>query len=296
MKLYDQTFILEPTNINYVIKDHFPDPNSFKNKIGVAVSGGLESTLIAKIALEIYGRDRVVLLYSDNMFSSNTKEINESIEVNVKNLKNIFGFEPVYLDIDSALHFKDIFSSIEKIYQDLFDKHQVDITLWGFTKLFFDVAEFKEDLSATHDDVVKICFADPKKYYSVIEGFHLDTGLYTKYVKDLDIPDVVYKMLRYEDQNKKRLLRPFEVLDKPEVVDLYRQLGILDLAHKTHSCITETVFKYNLHCGRCFNCQQRYDAFATLGIPDLTNYNSNFVVTSRKALEEAMTKRIHNAD
>jgi 7-cyano-7-deazaguanine synthase in queuosine biosynthesis len=296
MNLYEQSFILKPTNTKYVIKDHFPDPNSFKNKIGVATSGGMESTLIAKIALEIYGEDRVVLIYSDNMFSANSKDLNENIEVNVKKLKKIFGIEPKYLDIDSSLHFRDIFSSVEKIYDDLSSKFNVDLTLWGFTKLFFDVAEFKEDLLATHDDVERRCFADPEKYYSVIEGFHLDTGLFTKYVKDLDIPDVVYKMIRHEDQNKKRLLRPLQILDKPEVVDLYKQLGIMEMVYETSSCITETVSKLGLHCGRCFNCQQRYDAFATLGLEDKTKYKSNFVEQARKEMEEAMRKRLANAD
>jgi len=296
MNIYNRSFTLTPTDINYVIKDHFPDPDSFDNKIAVAVSGGLESTLIAKIALEIYGVDRVVLLYSDNMFSGNSKELNENIEVNVKNLKNIFGISPVYLNIDSALHFTDIFSSVEKIYSDLKNEFNVDLTLWGFTKLFFDVAEFKEDADATHTDVERRCFADPKKYYSVIEGFHLDTGLYTKYVKDLDIPDVVYKMIRYEDANKKRLLRPFQSIDKPEVVDLYRQLGLLDIAYQTHSCITETVKKQGLHCGQCFNCQQRFDAFATLNLEDKTQYNSNFLKKARKELEEAMYKRLNDVN
>ena len=53
--------ILNPSNIEYDINQHFLKLTW--GKVGVALSGGLESTLIAKIALTHYGEDNVVLLF-----------------------------------------------------------------------------------------------------------------------------------------------------------------------------------------------------------------------------------------
>jgi len=71
--------------------------------------------------------------------------------------------------------------------------------------------------------------------------------------------------------------RPFDTLNKSEVIDLYSQLGYLDLAYKTHSCVTNSIRRSHTHCGVCFNCQQRYDAFAKLGVEDKTIYESTLV-------------------
>jgi PP-loop superfamily ATP-utilizing enzyme len=60
MKYYNKTYILEPTKFVYKISEHFPQP-TFGN-VGISLSGGMESTLIARIAMDVYGSDRVVLL------------------------------------------------------------------------------------------------------------------------------------------------------------------------------------------------------------------------------------------
>lgn len=292
MTYQNKTFTLEPTKISYSIREHFPELKDPNKRVAIATSGGMESTLIAKICLDIYGPDKTVLLYSDNMFSGSDPDLNKNILVNVNNIKTMLGVEPIYLDIDHKLHEQDKMSSYAKITQSVNEKYNIEFTMWGFTKLFFDVSEFKEDATATHQTVIERCFEDPIKYYSIIEGFHLDTGLYSEYVKNLDIPGDVYQLLRYDRMHGQNIRTPFAVLDKPEVVDLYRQLGLMELVYQTHSCITETVSEKNLHCGRCFNCQQRYDAFATLGLEDKTEYDSNFLKEARQKMEEAMKQRL----
>lgn len=263
--------ILRPTNIEYNIAEKFPPLTT--GKAGIALSGGLESTLIAQIALDVYGKDNVVLLYSDNMFTENNTEMNINVNINVDNASKIFNLPVVYVPIDVVLHATDKMSSVDKINEWLLKNHNVEFTMWGFTKLFFDVAEFKEDPNSTHESIIATCFSDPIRYRSIIEEFHLDTGVFAEYVKDLDIPGNVYPMLRAKDSIK----RPFDTLNKSEVIDLYIQLGYLDLAYKTHSCISDTIRNDHTHCGTCFNCQQRYDAFAKLGVEDKTKYEFDFV-------------------
>jgi 7-cyano-7-deazaguanine synthase in queuosine biosynthesis len=270
--------ILEPTNIEYNIADHFPPLTT--GKAGVALSGGLESTLIARIALDVYGKDRVVFLYSDDMFTKSNYDGNINVKINVTNAGTLLDKEVIHVPIDVETHITDKMTSAEKISKYLLDNYQVEWVMWGFTKLFFDVAEFKEDPNATHETIIAKCYSDPVKYRGIIEEFHLDTGIFSEYVKDLDIPGNVYPMLRANDKIK----RPFDTLNKSEVIDLYRQLGYLDLAYKTHSCVTNTIRRGHMHCGVCFNCQQRYDAFAKLGVEDQTIYASTLV-------QEAWQKR-----
>jgi hypothetical protein len=261
--------ILKPSNIIYNIEDHFPKLTW--GKAGVALSGGLESTLIAKIAIDYYGADNVVLLFSDNMFTLSNTEDNINVHINVNNAASQLGQNVHYFDVDTNLHFTDMEESVKQISDTLASKHNVEFSMWGFTKLFFDVAEFKENPDATHEHVINTCYSNPEKYRSIIEEFHLPTGTFTEYVKDLDIPGMVYTMLK-SLVGRDKIKRPFDTLNKSEVIDLYVQLGYLDLAYGTHSCVTDSIRTNHMHCGKCFNCQQRFDAFAKLGVEDKTNY------------------------
>jgi len=276
--------ILKPTNTEYNIDDHFP-PLTW-GKVGIALSGGLESTLIARIALDKYGPENVVLTYSDDMFTLSNPESNKNVKINVYNASEILGHPVHYVPIDIELHNKDIHAWSQQVFEYMKNTYNIEFTMWGFTKLFFNVAEFKEDKNSTHESIVEKCYSNYEKYRDVIEEFHLPTGAFTEYVKDLEIPGVVYPMLR-SDFNQKVTLKPFDILNKSEVIDLYIQLGHLDLAHKTHSCVTNSIRENHTHCGTCFNCQQRFDAFAKLGIEDKTVYRED---TVKRVWEELQKK------
>ncbi len=279
--------ILKPTNIEYNINDHFPELTW--GKAGIAVSGGLESTLIAKIALDKYGPENVVLTYSDSMFTLGDPESNKNVKINVNTASEILGQPVYYVPIDTELHSKDIQAWSQQIYAYVKKTYNIEFTMWGFTKLFFSVAEFKEDNNSTHESIVEKCYSDYEKYRDVIEEFHLPTGEFTEYIKDLKISDVVYPMLR-SGFNQKVTLRPFDTLNKSEVIDLYMQLGYLDLAYKTHSCVTNSIRENHIHCGVCFNCQQRYDAFAKLGVEDKTVYRKDTVKLAWEELQRKLSE------
>ena len=283
--MLSKKMILKPSNIEYNIADHFPPLTT--GKAGISLSGGLESTLIARIAIDYYGIENIVLLYSDNMFTQSSIDGNLNVKVNVSNAEDILGLPVHYVPIDTVLHTADKISSSDKIAKWLLENHNVEFVMWGFTKLFFDVAEFKEDPNATTDSIIAKCYESPVKYKSVIEEFHLPTGTFTEYVKDLDIPGDVYSMLRVNTHVK----RPFDTLNKSEVIDLYQQLDYLDLAYKTHSCVTDTIRNDHTHCGICFNCQQRFDAFAKLGITDKTKYAHNDVKHAWNLLQDQLKKQ-----
>lgn len=277
--------ILKPTNTRYVINEHFPELTT--GKMGVALSGGLESTLIARICLDKYGKDNVVLVYSDDMFTKSRPESNINVKVNLDNASQLLDHEVHYIPMDLKLQSDDKLEWSRQSFEYIKQNFDVEYVMWGFTKLFFDVAEFKENKNITHEQIIEKCYSDNEKYKAVIEEFHLPTRTFSDYIKDLAIPGDVYSMLRSEFA-RNTTLRPFDTLNKSEVVDLYRQLGYLDLAYKTHSCVTDTIRENHTHCGVCFNCQQRYDAFAKLGIEDKTVYQSISVMFAWDQLQNAI--------
>jgi 7-cyano-7-deazaguanine synthase in queuosine biosynthesis len=282
-------FILEPTNTRYVISENFPEPEGDK-KVGVFLSGGLESTLISKIAISVYGRDRVITFYSDEIFTAKDPNGNRNVWTNVSNSAELLGSEAVYLPFDYDLHMSNPIASAKKLIEDGAAKYNVDFTLWGFTKLFFNVSNFKCDPNSTHESILAQCMADPVKYKDVLEEFHLYTGQYAKYIKDLEIPSEVYNLLDYDKANGYKIKSPFRTLNKGEVIDLYRQLESLDIAYKTRSCVTDSISLTGKHCGVCFNCQQRYDAFAVLGLEDKTEYQSDQIKSRWELLQKEMNK------
>lgn len=279
------SFVLKPNDKKFVIKDHFPDLAKDK-KMGIFLSGGMESTLLLLIAQMVYGKDKVLAFYSDNIFSANDPVRGKYIVANVMRTAEFCDVDPIFVNFDYELHLSNRQKSHEDKITYLQENYHIDFVVLGFTKLFFEVEIFKRD-GITEDEVKKIAFSDPIKYKSTIEEFYLHTDDYTWTLLEIDIPADVYPTLR---STSGFIRSPFQDLNKCEVVDLYRQLDKLDILYKTSSCITESLTKVGKHCGRCFNCQQRYDAFRILncGVEDLTEYDSDEIKKRRQNLENIM--------
>jgi 7-cyano-7-deazaguanine synthase in queuosine biosynthesis len=276
-------FVLKPTGFNYDINNHFPTLKDSSKKLGVFLSGGMESCLISLICLQRYPTDSIIFFYSDNIFSGNNEKFNNHIRTNIDRAEKLLGIKATYVDFDYESHVNKRKETTEKNIQRLKDEYNVEFVLWGFTKLFFEVEEFKQD-NMTIEQINDIAFNNPKKFKSTIEEFHLDTGEYTECLLDIDIPADVYPVLR---DSAGFIKSPFKDLNKCEVVDLYRQLGWLEKVYQTSSCILESLTETGKHCGYCFNCQQRYDAFRILGdIEDKTEYVSDEIVKRRNRLEQ----------
>lgn len=253
--------------------------------MGVFLSGGMESCLISYIASTVYGKDNVFFFYSDDIFSCNNAAINTHINTNVSRAAKLLNITPTYLNFNYDAHVTNRKASIENKMKSLREDYDVDFVMFGFTKLFFDVEVFKQP-GLTEKEIREMAFADPVKYKSVIEEFHLPTDQYTSHLLDIDIPAEVYPLLRGTSSFIKS---PFENLNKSEVVDFYRQLGILDILYGTSSCIHDSLTRVGKHCGYCFNCQQRWDAFKILGdVEDLTEYEQEEIKKRRVELENVI--------
>lgn len=276
-------YTVKPHNKIFDINLHFPKLESDR-KMGVFLSGGMESTLITLIAQKVYGKENVLIFYSDNIFSANDPDRSRYIIGNVFRTAKVLGIEPIYVDFDYSFHVANRKQSIENKIKNLQEIYAVDFVMFGFTKLFFEVEIFKKE-GLTETDVKEIAFSEPDKYKSTIEEFYLETDEYTWTLLEIDIPSEVYPLLR---QTSGFIRSPFQDLNKCEIVDLYYQLGWLDILYKTSSCILDSLTKTGKHCGYCFNCQQRWDAFKILGtgIEDRTEYGSDEIKKRREKLEK----------
>lgn len=282
----NESYTLQPSNTVFNFKDNFPQLDNDK-KIGIFLSGGMESSLLVILAQHYYGKDNVLCFYSDSIFCENKEEKKTYIKTNIDRAKANLDIDVIYLDFDYDLHVSNRRESILQNITKIQDQYNVQYVLFGFTKLFFEVEVFKQD-GLTTDDVHRIANSDPLKYKGTIEEFHLPTDEYTKVLLDIDIPPEVYPLLRHNDTF---IRSPLYNLNKAEVVDFYNQLGILDKLYKTSSCILHHLTTENKHCGYCFNCQQRSDAFSILNnenIKDETEYSMDLVQQRRKHLLEVM--------
>lgn len=276
-------FVLKPNSFNYSIDEHFPILKDTSKKIGVFLSGGMESCLISLICLDRYPQDSIIFFYSDNIFSGNNEKFNNHIRTNIKRAEELLNIQATYIDFDYESHVNKRKETTENNIQRIKDEYNVEFVLWGFTKLFFEVEAFKQD-NMTIEQIDLIAFGDPTTFKSTIEEFHLETGQYTDCLLDIDIPADVYPVLR---DSAGFIKSPFKDINKCEVVDLYRQLGWLEKVYQTSSCILDSLTETGKHCGYCFNCQQRYDAFRILGdAEDETEYGSDEIVKRRNRLEQ----------
>lgn len=281
-----ESYILKPTDTVFNIKQQFPEISPDK-RIGIFLSGGMESSLLVLMAQEIYGVDRVLCFYSDAIFCENNDKKKTYIRTNIDRAIQNLDVHVEYIEFDYDLHISNRKESILKNIDKVRDTYNVDLVLFGFTKLFFEVEVFKQN-GLTVDDVYNIAYGDRVKYHGTIEEFHLPTQVYTDTLLDIDIPPEVYPLLRSNDFF---IRSPFNNLNKSEVVDLYNQLGLIDKVYGTSSCIQPQLTLNNKHCGHCFNCQQRYDAFDILNNPDiqdLTEYELDLNKQRREQLKKVM--------
>jgi len=280
---FSSTFIIGRDKQIYKISDHFPQISE-NETIAVFVSGGMESTLIAKICFQLYGKDNTILVYTDELFAHDT-HTKKALTGNLSNLETILNKELHFINAPRNLHKKDIFSSIQNINSQLLETFNSVYGLIGFTELFWELEAFKQpdaDIAFVRSQFM----SNPKKFYNLIEEFHFFTDSYTEHVLDIYIQHDTWKILRNPDIYK--IVSPFGVINKHAVVDLYRQLGWWDTLLKTRSCVDSYIEETEKHCGKCFNCQQRHDGFDILGVEDPTEYTHNDVIIKRKNLRASL--------
>jgi 7-cyano-7-deazaguanine synthase in queuosine biosynthesis len=282
--MIQEVYYLEPSRFEFHTQKYFPKQQTNK-KVAVLFSGGMESTLVARLCFEIYGKDKTDLIYTDDMFSMATPLVSKKIHQNVSVGAQTLGKTARYCQID----YNELINNTGNTYQTLIDQYSTEYEFFfaGFTKLFFDLEPLlTRDELLTNELIEKLCYNDFNFFSDIINEFHLPTSKFTHWIKEIHISKESYRWFHREIAGQNRLKLPIINIQKYHVVDLYRQLGWMELLYKTRSCVDRVVVDKNLHCGKCFNCQQRHDGFVLVGESDPTAYSSDTIVNNRKLLSE----------
>jgi hypothetical protein len=138
---------LGPNNTEWSIDTSFPKAT----KIAVLFSGGIDSTLIASIAIDLYGKDNVFLLWSDSMFCEDNTIMKQTIKFNVNIVAKHLDLLPYYAPVDYE-HFKvDPLLAQRNSWMDAQSKLGFDHMAMGMTAMFWDIMSLQ---SLTRKEII----------------------------------------------------------------------------------------------------------------------------------------------
>jgi 7-cyano-7-deazaguanine synthase in queuosine biosynthesis len=266
-------FYLGPDNIEWASETYFPIADD--TVFAVLFSGGADSTLVATLAIELYGKDRVVLLWSDSMFCEDNNEVKQSIKRNVETVSKYLGLPAHYVSVNYDHFLLDPLIATTDAWMAAQQQYKFTDLAMGITAMFWDIMPLQ---SMSRQEILDYCFANRQKNKRLIEQWHMDNDIYTTHLK-MNIDPKVYNWI--QNNLGVRFHFPLNNLYKPEIVDLYFKLNKQDVLYSTMSCLSKT----GKHCGECWNCQNRYDAHDINGYVDQTEYTSNLIKQRRKQVK-----------
>jgi len=261
--IYD-TYSIGPQQVQYTPSEHLAelDPD---NKVVIHFSGGVESTLCALMCIEKYGKENVQLVTNNTIYcrvpwgTKNSYDIAKVLDLPID-----------YLNIDPDLHYKSTGESTIKQGLFLRENYNAQYVVTGFTGLYLQVLQHVTPLQKLGSKKLKAALlSDPNKFAHTIMEFYVITEDYLDFLQEFDFGPNVLEVMR---ANKDHIMLPLNALTKPAIVDLWHKMGLEDILYLTRSCIDLPTGE---HCGKCFNCQQRYDAFYFAGYEDPTEYKSD---------------------
>jgi tRNA(Ile)-lysidine synthase TilS/MesJ len=112
------TYNLKPTGITFSLEENFPILKEGK-KIGIFLSGGVESSLLSLISFNLYRKENVICFFSDNIFSANDPIRNSYIHTNIKKSEKLLDIKPIYLNFNYDIFLNNRKKFIEEEFQKI---------------------------------------------------------------------------------------------------------------------------------------------------------------------------------
>lgn len=245
---------------------------------GIFFTGGVESTLVAKMMIEKYGVDRVVFIiltmnrYSN--YASNQKKLSRVTGDFESRVTRLGGKHIVDMNTTDAEQCDELYQTrilvdmtrmkinrevgkCNHVFAGYSNIHQEHMTLlddceWEKGMMLREQVEtwLDEDNRIDNYPEVKRFLREQKgALYFVTEAVSFST-----------VQDHYYNTIK-----------PLNELTKGEAVELYKLYDIEDELQYTITCNEPKYSGYD-HCGECKNCIQRQDGFTDAGMEDPTNY------------------------
>lgn len=248
------------------VNDNLPTLQTGK-KIAIVYTADKESNLLAKLAIQKYGSDDVYLLSQSirckqEYESSVISKIQSGVQlVGATHHIHITRDDINELDGSYARLFPTFYRKTAEYLDapisalaDLFPYIMIDRTRTEIDLLKFDLSE------TTTLDAFKAQIVQSDKGYILNDISDLRLQWYLD--NPFETPDVTIML-------SDSVLRPFGELTNTDVMNLYDQLGELELLWNTSSCNNPEV---DGHCGACMSCQDRRIQIAASNVNDLTVY------------------------
>lgn len=265
-------------------------------KVVILLSGGLNSTLLAYLSMQKYGRDNVIPLFIGFDAVSKIEQAKQQGRTDTRSIQVLRNRLDSFTKLRTALGMGEgiILDSIEKYNSGstnlIRDKHRanyievllnivcehsnlepetIQYALLGHEKLDFEIRELNE-LDVTDGVILNIKVDEVRQYVS------LNSDRFSEVIRH-DVLDnwhewahnnAFYKL--DHDQyafgfGEVQCYFPFQSTTKTEIVQLYRDMGLDHLLEQTISCHSGPL--YPTPCGHCNSCSERMLALYNVSAP-----------------------------
>lgn len=252
--------------LSWNVNDNLPSLQAGK-KVALVYTADKESNLLAKLAIQKYGTDNVYLL-SQTVRSLPEFEANIIAKIQA-GIQLVGGTHNVHItkdDLDERdgsyarlfpTFYRKIGTYLNRPINELVDL--VQYIMIDRTRTEIDLIQIDRETVTTVEDF-RARIIEQDKSYILNEMSNMRLQYYLD--NPFETPDVTII-------TSNSIVKPFIELSNVDVVNLYNQLGELDLLWATTSCNN---FEVEGHCGACASCQDRKLQITASNVNDLTVY------------------------
>jgi hypothetical protein len=263
----NDSYVLGKNKTRFEIAE-FPKIDS-NEKIGILFQGGIESTLLALMAKEIYGIDNVVFILITANAVLGYKNDSNKLDILRKTFQdsvdNIGGTHTIELGDDALNRHNLSNSALKKLVSKYGSK--IKFVLAGYNKVYEESVNLLKDSGwsrgfITNDKLDGYLEQNSKKYPELYNHVKKQNGKIFGVSKHIGFEQI--------STDYHTNVRPFRNLNLSEIIDLYGKLNLISYLYKTSSCDVDLG-----NCGICDNCHRRKSAFQDSSVSDLTKYTFN---------------------
>lgn len=226
-----------------------------KKRAVVIVSGGLDSTIVLRLAKEKYGEENVAAI----TFWYGQKQACE-----------IEFAQWACRGLDISHHLIDL-NFLKLISKGFSANVDADIAVPDIKEVLGD-PQPKTYVPNRNMIMLSIAaaYAEVNKYDIIVCGLQVH-DLYGYYDTSQRFVDKINDVLAENRKNKIQIISPFSDLSKKQELDLLKEMdGNTNLAIRTFTCYNPP--SSGIHCGKCASCAERIMNFAKFGEPDPAIY------------------------
>ena len=252
------------------LKDNFPEAK----QVAILFTGGVESFLVGKLAIEKYGIENVIfVLYTMdeyNIFYRNDEKVKRIKRDFRESVIDVGGYKELIIDNEEYQRFDGWLA--DRTWKIILDHYpDVEYMFGGYNNIHKECYDLFEEIDFPNSnnpskEARLIVASDKTRYPELWDTLYKCEGVIYFIEDDYTHKDWrdIESMYRHD-----KLIAPLMDHKKEDVLIEYKNLNLLEKVYNTKSCNVDNTI---LHCGICKNCLSRKLAFEKAGIEDRTKY------------------------